>query len=123
MVIGLVAIIYAPLLFFSKQLFRARRLGLKQYGSLGYMLSESFHDKWVKQNDEAIGKGLLGSTDASATADYSATYDNVRSMRLIPATLRGVLVVAGILLAPFLPLVLTEFSVQNLLVRLAEALV
>ena len=120
---GYMAIIYVPLFFFSRQLFVARRSGLEAYGSLGYKLSEAFHNKWAMQNEEAIGKDLLGSTDPSAMADYSATYDNVRSMRLIPATLRGVLVVAGILLAPFLPLVLTEFSVQNLLVRLAEALV
>jgi hypothetical protein len=123
MVIGLVAIIYAPLFFFSKQLFMARRSGLKEYGSLGYKLSEAFHDKWVKQNEEAIGKDLLGSTDASATADYSATYDNVRSMRLIPTTLKGVLFVSGILLAPFLPLALIEFSLQDLLGRLADVLV
>lgn len=123
LVIGFVAIIYAPLLFFSKQLFMARRSGLKEYGSLGYKLSEAFQEKWIKQFEEGIGKDLLDSANASATADYSATYDNVRSMRLIPTTLKGVLVVAGILLAPFLPLALTEFSLQNLLGRLADALV
>jgi hypothetical protein len=123
LVIGLVAIIYAPLFFFSRQLFVARRSGLKAYGSLGYKLSEAFHDKWALQNEEAIGKDLLGSTDPSAMADYSATYDNVRSMRLIPATLKGVLLVAGILLAPFLPLALIEFSIQDLLRLLADALV
>ena len=123
MVIGFVAFIYAPLLFFSKQLFMARRSGLNEYGSLGYKLSEAFQEKWSKQNEEAIGKDLLGSTDPSAMADYSATYDNVRSMRLIPTTLKGVLVVAGILLAPFLPLALIEFSLQDLLGRLADALV
>ncbi len=101
----------------------ARRSGLRQYGSLGYKLSEAFQEKWIEQHKEAIGKGLLGSTDPSATADYSATYDNVRSMRLIPTTLKGVLVVAGILLAPFLPLPLIEFSLQDLLGRLADALV
>jgi hypothetical protein len=90
---------------------------------LGYQLSEAFQEKWIKQHEEAIGKDLLGSTDPSATADYSATYDNVRSMRLIPATLKGVLVVAGILLAPFLPLALIEFSLQDLLRLLADALV
>jgi hypothetical protein len=56
-------------------------------------------------------------------ADYTATYDNVRAMRPIPATLRGVLTVAGILLVPFLPLTLTEFSLQDLLNRLIDALV
>jgi hypothetical protein len=61
--------------------------------------------------------------DSSTMADYTATYDNVRAMRPIPATLRGVLTVAGILLVPFLPLTLTEFSLQDLLNRLIDALV
>jgi len=56
-------------------------------------------------------------------AGYTATFDNVRSMRLIPATLRGVLVLAGILLVPFFPLVFIEFSIQELFDRLADALV
>ncbi len=55
MVIGFVAIIYAPLFFFSKQLFMARRSGLNEYGSLGYKLSEAFQKKWIKQHKEAIG--------------------------------------------------------------------
>jgi hypothetical protein len=123
LVLVFVVIIYAPLLFFSKQLFMARRTGLNEYGSLGYRLSQAFRQKWVKEGDEGVGKELLASTDPSAIADYTAAYDNVRSMRSIPATLRSVLAVAGVLLVPFLPLALTEFSIQDLLQRLADALV
>ena len=110
LVLVFVVVIYAPLLFFSKQLFMARRAGLREYGSLGYKLSEAFRQKWIRDGDKGVGKELLASTDPSAMADYTATYDNVRAMRPIPATLRGVLTVAGILLIPFLPLTLTEFS-------------
>jgi len=123
LVLVLVVTIYAPLLFFCKQLIMARRAGLREYGSLGYRLSEAFHQKWIREGDEGVGKELLASTDPSATADYTATYDNVRAMRPIPATLRGVLAVAGVLLIPFLPLALTEFSIQDLLKRLTDALV
>lgn len=48
---------------------------------------------------------------------------HVQSMRLIPATLRGVILLAAVLLAPFLPLALTEFSIQDLFQRLTDALV
>ena len=123
LVIVFVAIIYAPLLFFSKQLWMARWAGLDEYGSLASQLSEAFHEKWVTEDKEAVGKELLASAEPSAMADYSATYDNVRSMRLVPVTLRGVVAVTGILLAPFLPLALTEFSLQDLLKRLADAIV
>ena len=123
LVVAFVVVIYAPLLFFSKRLFMARRAGLNEYGSLGYKLSEAFHQRWVREGGKGVGKELLASMDPSALADYSAAYDNVRSMRSIPATLRGVLMVAGVLLVPFLPLALTEFSIRDLLQRLAEALV
>ena len=123
LVVAFAVVIHAPLLQFSGQLFKARRAGLKEYGSLGYKLSEAFHEKWITEDKESVGKALLASTDPSAMADYSATYDNVRSMRLIPATMRSVVTVAGILLVPFLPLALTEFSIQDLFNRLSDALV
>ena len=123
LVVAFVVVIYAPLLFFSKRLFLARRAGLNEYGSLGYKLSEAFHQRWVREGGKGVGKELLASMDPSALADYTAAYDNVRSMRSIPVTLRGILMVAGVLLVPFLPLALTEFSLQDLLQRLADALV
>lgn len=123
LVLVFVAVIYAPLLFFSKQLFTARRSALDGYGSLGYKLSEAFYQKWIRESDDGVGTALLGSADPSAIADYTAAYDNVRSMRPIPATLRNVLTVAGILVIPFLPLTLTAFSLHDMLQRLAESLI
>jgi len=122
-VVVFVLIIYAPLLFFSKQLTMARRVALAEYETLGYRLSEAFHQKWFKKGDRGVGQELLDSTDPSAIADYTATYNNVRSMRPVPATLRGLLTAAGVLLVPFLPLALTEFSLRDLLQRLIGALV
>jgi len=122
-VVVFILVIYAPLLFFTKQMIIARRRGLRAYGSLALKLSEAFHEKWTTKDEESVGEKLLASTDPSAMADYSATYDNVRSMRLLPATLRNVVAAAGVLLAPFLPLALTEFSLRDLLDRLVEALI
>ena len=116
-------VLYVPLLFFVRKLFEARRAGLKEYGSLGEKLSDAFHGKWVADKENPTGEELLTSADPSAMADYSATYDNVRSMRVVPVTLRQVLSAAGLLLVPFLPLALTEFSIEDLLSRLTEALV
>lgn len=123
LVVIFVVIIHVPLLFFSRQLFLARRAGLEQYGSLAHKLSDAFHQKWIERDSSSVGADLLASTDPSAMADYTATFDNVRSMRMIPVTLRGVLILTGILLAPFLPLVLTAYSLQDLFNRLADALV
>jgi len=56
-------------------------------------------------------------------ADYAATFDIVRSMRAIPVSLRSIVTVAAILTIPFMPLSLTEFSITDLLQRMADALV
>jgi len=123
LVVAFTAIIYGPLLFFTKQLASARLRGLREYGYLSYRLSEAFHEKWIAKKRDGVGKELLASMDPSAMADYSATFDNVRSMRPIPASLRNAMTTVGILVVPFLPLVFTEFSVRDLLSRLADSLI
>lgn len=116
-------IIYAPLLFFTKQFFLARRDKLYQYGALGYQLAESFDQKWVGDTDKRLGSELLASADPSAMADYTAAFDNVRSMRPVPTSPKSVVVTCGILLVPFLPLTLTMISLQDLFKRFTESLI
>jgi hypothetical protein len=118
-----VVLIYAPMLFFSKGLYTARRIGLSQYGSLGHHLSDAFFRRWIKHSGQDVGAELKNSTDSSTMADYGATFETVRNMRFIPASLRNVVTTAGALAAPFLPLYLIAFSFKDLLGRLAEALV
>ena len=118
-----VALIYAPLLPFAKNMYTARRIGLNQYGALGYRLSDAFSARWITGAGPNVGAELKDSTDSSTMADYGATFDAVRSMRVVPVTLRGVLAIAASLALPFLPLYLTEFSITDLLQRLADTLV
>ena len=118
-----VAVIYAPLLFFAKKMYTTRRIGLSQYGGLGYRLSDAFFAKWIKGAGSDVGVELKNSIDSSTMADYGATFDTVRNMRFIPATLRGMLTIAAVLVMPFLPLYLTEFSLMDLLQRVADTLV
>jgi hypothetical protein len=118
-----IVLIYAPLLSFAKNMYTARRIGLSQYGALGYRLSDAFFARWVTGAGSNVGEELKDATDASAMADYGATFDAVRSMRIIPVTLRGVVAVAAALALPFLPLYLTEFSILELLQRVGDSLV
>ncbi len=122
-IVACIVLIYAPLLSFAKNMYTARRIGLRQYGALGYRLSDAFFARWITGAGSNVGEELKNSTDASAMADYGATFDAVRSMRVIPVTLRGVLAVAAALAVPFLPLYLTEFSITELLERVANSLV
>lgn len=122
-VVVCVVLIYAPLLYFAKKMYTARRIGLSQYGELGYRLSDAFFSKWIAGAGPDVGAELKDSTDSSTMADYGATFDAVRSMRFVPVTFRGVLMVAAALALPFLPLYLTEFSITDLLQRFADTLV
>lgn len=118
-----VAIIYGPLLFFSRQISLARLSALNDYGALGYKLSEAFDRKWFGENRGETGPGLLSSADPSAVADYTAAYENVRAMRPIPVSIRTIVMTVGTLLIPFLPIALAEFSLQDLFQRLVESLI
>ncbi len=66
---------------------------------------------------------ILNTGDASARAYFSAAYNTVISMRLVPLNPRGTILLAATLLAPFLPLTLTKFSLAEALKRLAQMLV
>lgn len=119
-----VVALYAPLLFFTGKMYRSRRGGLSQYGALGQHLSDAFSTKWLKGTTPAdVGTELKDSADSSTMADYGATFDAVRNMRVLPLEIKGIVAVAAALLLPFLPLYLTEFSVMDLLQRMADALV
>lgn len=118
-----VVLVYAPLLFLVKGMYIARRTGLSRYGALGYRLSAAFDKKWITGFSAGVGEELKDSTDSSTMADYAATFDTVFGMRLLPLSSRAVMMTAAALLIPFLPLVLTEFSVQDLLQRVIDSLV
>ena len=119
----ILVVIYLPLYFFSKRMILARRAGLDRFGSLGYRLSTAFDKRWLNGDENATGSGFLDSADPSALADCGAVYENVRRMRPVPASMRNMATVAGLLLAPYLPLLLTTFSIQDLAKRLIESLI
>jgi hypothetical protein len=122
-VLACIVTIVAPLFFFLGQLLRAKQHGLEQYGPLGYQLSKTFHAKWIRGVSRKQKGELMNTGDASAMADYSAAYGTVSSMRLVPLNPRGTILLAATLLAPFLPLTLTKFSLAEALKRLAQMLV
>ena len=114
-----VVVILAPLFLFSGQLFRAKGRALRDYGVLQYELSEHFYRNWIAHQ----GKDLVDSAQPSAMADYNAVYETVRRMRVVPIKPKGAIILAVVLAVPFLPLVLTQFSMREALERLVHTLV
>jgi hypothetical protein len=118
-VVSSVAVIVAPLFLFSGQLFRAKGRALQDYGVLQYELSEDFNGNWMVDQ----GKDLVNSAQPSAMADFNAVYETVREMRIVPIKPKGTIILALVLVTPFLPLVFTQISMREALQRLIQTFV
>jgi hypothetical protein len=115
-----VFVILAPLLMFTPQMGRAKRRGLADYGLLAQRYVEGFEQKWVR--DPAPSEELLGAGDIQSLADLGNSYALVRDMRLIPFGLEDVSRLAAATAAPLLPLTLTIFSAEELIMRIINVL-
>ena len=121
--IGLTALfllfILGPLLMFTPQLARAKREGLSKYGRLASRYVEEFEEKWVVRSTSQPDE-LLGAADIQSLADLGNSYAVVREMRPVPFGLDDMTRLTVATAAPLLPLGLTIFSFEELLLRLIK---
>lgn len=111
--------ILGPLVMFTPGMARAKRKGLAEYGLLAERYVESFEQKWISSK-HAPSEELLGSSDIQSLADLGNSYAMVRDMRAIPFGLEDITRLAAATAAPFLPLLLTIFSPEELIMRLIK---
>jgi hypothetical protein len=111
--------ILGPLLMFTPQMARAKRKGLADYGQLAQRYVESFDQKWVLR-DPANSEELLGAADIQSLADLGNSYALVREMRAVPFGLEDISRLAAATAAPLLPLLLTIFSPEELILRIIK---
>jgi len=109
-----VFIVIGPLLVFTRRLEAVARAGVREYGELAQRYVRDFDQKWLRGGAPA-DEPLLGSEDIESLADMGNSFQVVQQMRWVPFTLRDVILVAVISLLPVLPLVLTMFSLRDLL--------
>lgn len=114
-------LVLGPLLLFAPVLARARRGGLRAYGSLVGEYNRAFHEKWASGQPPG-GEPLLGSADIQSLADLGNSFDRVRNMKLVPFTQQLALQVAVAAALPALPLLLLVFPIAEILGILAQAL-
>lgn len=112
-----VVAILGPLAMFSSRMAEARRKGLADYGLLAQRYVEEFQRKWIA-GDEQDNGDLLGSGDIQSLADLGNSYGFVREMRIVPFGLDDVTRLAAVTAAPFLPLLLTVWSPEELIRRI-----
>jgi len=110
----LLLVVLGPLLLFTPHLALARRVGLREYGTLAQRYVREFDDKWLRGGAPA-DEPLVGSADIQSLADLGNSFEFVRSMRAVPFTRDVVLHLAVITLLPVVPLLLTMVSLEELL--------
>jgi hypothetical protein len=118
-IVFFVLAILGPLLMFTPQMARAKRKGLADYGLLAQRYVESFEQKWVLR-DPGPSEELLGAADIQSLADLGNSYGLVREMRAVPFGLEDISRLAAATAAPLLPLLLTIFSPEELIMRIIK---
>jgi hypothetical protein len=117
-IVFFVFVVLGPLLMFSMRMARTRRKGLADYGLFAQRYVESFDQKWVRGPSPSAE--LLGTGDIQSLADLGNSYDIVREMRVVPFGLQDVSRLAIATAAPLSPLLLTIFSVEELISRIIK---
>jgi hypothetical protein len=116
-----VLVIVGPLVMFTPQMERAKRKGRADYGLLANRYVFGFEEKWIRRGPPDIDE-LLGTGDIQSLADLGNSYSVVREMRIVPFALEDIARLAAATAVPLLPLALTIFSPEELLVRLVKIL-
>jgi hypothetical protein len=111
--------ILGPLLMFTPQMARAKRKGLADYGLLAQRYVDGFEQKWVLEGPAVSGE-LLGTGDIQSLADLGNSYAMVRDMRSVPFGLEDISRLAAATAAPLLPLLLTVFTPEELIMRVIK---
>jgi len=117
MVAVMVFAILGPLLVFSPQLAAAKRVGMREYGTLAQRYTREFDHKWLR-GGAPPDEPLIGSADIQSLADLGNSFEVVKGMRWVPFTTQTVLQLAVATVVPVVPLALTMISLEQLLVRL-----
>lgn len=111
--------VICPLFMFTPKMTRAKREGLAVYGQMGSDYVDQFERKWVSHTEE---EDFLGSGDIQSLADLGNSYSVVTDMRTLPVRLQDILRLGMATAAPFVPLLLTVFSFEELMIRLVKIL-
>jgi len=113
----MVMLAVGPLTVFAPQLSRARRNGLREYGTLAQRYVREFDAKWVRGGAPA-DEPMLGSGDIQSLADLGNSLEVVRGMRIVPLTKEAIFQLVVATVVPIAPLLLTLMPLEDLLKKL-----
>ena len=116
----LLLIVFGPLCVFVSKLNGAKLAGLRTYGRLASDYVVGFAGKWTGTVPEV--EPLLGSADIQSMADLDSSFAIVREMKLVPFASQLFVRLIVLIALPLAPLVLTMFSLEELVKRLITIL-
>jgi len=113
-----VLFLLGPLLVFTPGLASAKRTALAEYGKLASVYVAAFEKKWIR--GQANDSELLGTGDIQSLSDLGQSYSVIREMNIVPFGLQDIIRLAAATAVPLLPLGLTVFSLEELVMRLLK---
>jgi hypothetical protein len=116
-VVFLLCVVLGPLLVFAPQLAYAKRMGIREYGTLAERYVREFDTKWLRGGAPADER-LVGSADIQSLADLANSFEVVKTMQIAPITRDAFLRLVAATLAPVVPLLFTMMSLDELLKKL-----
>ena len=117
MLLFVLALVLAPMLVFTPQLAQAKRVGLREYGTLSERYVREFDTKWLRGGADD-GEPFVGSADLQSLADLGNSYEVVRTMLPVPVSKEMAIQITMATLAPLVPLALTMMPLEELLKKL-----
>lgn len=102
---------------FTPKLNRARLAGLRTYGRLASDYVTDFAGKWTRAAAPEH-ESLLGTSDIQSLADLDGSFAIVKEMKLAPFGKDNVIRFMVFIALPLTPLLLTMFSLEELLKRM-----
>ena len=108
-----------PLIVFTPKLIERKRLGLYHYGILAKHSVDSYHHKWVKEEDEDETEAEQIETDPKAQDNFKA----VGNMQVFVFDKNSISVFVMAAAAPFAPLLLTIYRFDQLLDKVLKKLI
>jgi len=107
-------VVLLPLMVFAPQLAQAKRVGIREYGTLAERYVREFDAKW-QRGKATKDEQIVGTGDIQSLADLANSYEVVKTMRIAPVTREAILRLVVATLVPIAPLALTMMPLEELL--------
>ena len=108
-----------PLLVFGWKLVETRRRGIIDYGGLAGAMGSQLEKKWLDYR-KSVSEGALDVQHFSATTDLYQVVSNVYQMKPFPIATQDLIALIVVTLLPFLPALLFEIPLEEILSDLVK---